>query len=306
MERGGRGRRALALVAAGCGSSSKSGSGGTTTNGVNLPTSIGKGEGAQPDRVARLLRSRFAKQFESADRLQDPPQVRRLVERDGRADARRRRRRRPVRPGLGLRRREPAADHRRRRPAGERQPDPELEATSSRASSRRRTTRSTASTTASRCSGARTCCSTTRTKVKPGADDWAALYDPKYKGQITVPNNPIQIADAAFYLMHSQPEPRHQRPVRAEQEAVRRDGRAAQAAAAADQEVLGLRLRRARACSRTATPSLGAIWPVRRRSRCRRRTCRSRRSSRRRARPAGPTRGCSPRRRRIRTAPTCG
>jgi putative spermidine/putrescine transport system substrate-binding protein len=43
-------------------------------------------------------------------------------------------------------------------------------------------------------------------KVKPGVNDWAALYDPKYKGQITVPNNPIQIADAAFYLMHSQPD----------------------------------------------------------------------------------------------------
>ena len=42
-------------------------------------------------------------------------------------------------------------------------------------------------------------------KVKPGATDWAALYDPKYKGQITIPNNPIQIADAAFYLMHSKP-----------------------------------------------------------------------------------------------------
>ena len=35
---------------------------------------------------------------------------------------------------------------------------------------------------------------------------WAALYDPKYKGQITIPNNPIQIADAAFYLMQSQPD----------------------------------------------------------------------------------------------------
>jgi putative spermidine/putrescine transport system substrate-binding protein len=45
-----------------------------------------------------------------------------------------------------------------------------------------------------------------KTKVKPGPTSWAALYDPKYKGQITIPNNPIQIADAAFYLMHSQPD----------------------------------------------------------------------------------------------------
>jgi putative spermidine/putrescine transport system substrate-binding protein len=42
-------------------------------------------------------------------------------------------------------------------------------------------------------------------KVKPGPTNWNALYDPKHKGQITVPNNPIQIADAAFYLMHSKP-----------------------------------------------------------------------------------------------------
>ena len=42
-------------------------------------------------------------------------------------------------------------------------------------------------------------------KIKPGVNDWKALYDPKYKGQITIPNNPIQIADAAFYLQHSQP-----------------------------------------------------------------------------------------------------
>ena len=39
-----------------------------------------------------------------------------------------------------------------------------------------------------------------------GRDRWGALYDPKYKGQITIPNNPIQIADAAFYLMHSKPD----------------------------------------------------------------------------------------------------
>lgn len=44
------------------------------------------------------------------------------------------------------------------------------------------------------------------TKIKPGPTSWEALYDPKYKGQITIPNNPIQIADAAFYLQHSQPD----------------------------------------------------------------------------------------------------
>ena len=34
---------------------------------------------------------------------------------------------------------------------------------------------------------------------------WQVLYDPKYTGQITVPDNPIQIADAALYLMKHQP-----------------------------------------------------------------------------------------------------
>ena len=33
---------------------------------------------------------------------------------------------------------------------------------------------------------------------------WQVLYDPKYSGQITVPDNPIQIADAALYLMKHQ------------------------------------------------------------------------------------------------------
>ena len=41
-------------------------------------------------------------------------------------------------------------------------------------------------------------------KVKPAPTSWAVLYDAKYKGKITVPDNPIQIADAALYLMKTQ------------------------------------------------------------------------------------------------------
>jgi putative spermidine/putrescine transport system substrate-binding protein len=37
-------------------------------------------------------------------------------------------------------------------------------------------------------------------KVKPAPTSWSAIYSPKYKGKLTVPNNPIQIADAALYL----------------------------------------------------------------------------------------------------------
>jgi putative spermidine/putrescine transport system substrate-binding protein len=42
-------------------------------------------------------------------------------------------------------------------------------------------------------------------KVKPAPRSWAAIYDPKYKGRVTVPDNPIQIADAALYLMKTKP-----------------------------------------------------------------------------------------------------
>ena len=34
---------------------------------------------------------------------------------------------------------------------------------------------------------------------------WSVLYDPAYKGKITVPDNPIQIADAALYLEKTKP-----------------------------------------------------------------------------------------------------
>jgi putative spermidine/putrescine transport system substrate-binding protein len=42
-------------------------------------------------------------------------------------------------------------------------------------------------------------------KVKPAPTSWGALYDSKYKGRVTVPNNPIQIADVALYLSKTKP-----------------------------------------------------------------------------------------------------
>jgi putative spermidine/putrescine transport system substrate-binding protein len=42
-------------------------------------------------------------------------------------------------------------------------------------------------------------------KVKPKPTSWSVLYSPKYKGKITVPDNPIQIADAALYLSKAKP-----------------------------------------------------------------------------------------------------
>jgi putative spermidine/putrescine transport system substrate-binding protein len=42
-------------------------------------------------------------------------------------------------------------------------------------------------------------------KVKPAPTSWSSIYTSKYKGKITVPNNPIQIADAALYLQKTKP-----------------------------------------------------------------------------------------------------
>jgi putative spermidine/putrescine transport system substrate-binding protein len=42
-------------------------------------------------------------------------------------------------------------------------------------------------------------------KVKPAPKSWSVLYSPKFKGKITVPDNPIQIADAALYLSKTKP-----------------------------------------------------------------------------------------------------
>jgi putative spermidine/putrescine transport system substrate-binding protein len=42
-------------------------------------------------------------------------------------------------------------------------------------------------------------------KVKPAPTSWAAIYDETYKSLVTVPDNAIQIADAALYLSHKDP-----------------------------------------------------------------------------------------------------
>ena len=42
-------------------------------------------------------------------------------------------------------------------------------------------------------------------KVSPAPTGWSDIYSGKYKGKLTVPNNPIQIADAALYLQQTKP-----------------------------------------------------------------------------------------------------
>lgn len=44
-----------------------------------------------------------------------------------------------------------------------------------------------------------------RSKVKPAPTSWGAIYGSKHRGQITIPNDPMQIADAALYLMTAKP-----------------------------------------------------------------------------------------------------
>ena len=45
-------------------------------------------------------------------------------------------------------------------------------------------------------------------KVKPAPDSWSAVWDDasKYKGKVTAYDSPIYIADAALYLMATQPD----------------------------------------------------------------------------------------------------
>ncbi|HWH55048.1 MAG TPA: ABC transporter substrate-binding protein [Gaiellaceae bacterium] len=42
--------------------------------------------------------------------------------------------------------------------------------------------------------------------VKAKPTSWAVIYGPQYKGRVTVPDNPIQIADAALYLSKTKPD----------------------------------------------------------------------------------------------------
>jgi putative spermidine/putrescine transport system substrate-binding protein len=41
--------------------------------------------------------------------------------------------------------------------------------------------------------------------VKPAPTSWGVIYGPAYRGAVTVPANPIQIADVALYLSKTQP-----------------------------------------------------------------------------------------------------
>ena len=71
---------------------------------------------------------------------------------------------------------------------------------------------------------------------------WSVIYNPKYKGQVTVPDNPIQIADAALYLKTAKPSLGITDPYELTQTQFQAAVEPARRAAPADREVLGPRL----------------------------------------------------------------
>ena len=90
-------------------------------------------------------------------------------------------------------------------------------------------------------------------KVKPAPTSWSVLYDPKYKGQITIPDNAIQIADAALYLSKTKPELGITDPYELNQKQFDATVALLKHAAAAAEEALEPSPRTRSTCSRTGT-----------------------------------------------------
>ncbi len=134
---------------------------------------------------------------------------------------------------------------------------------------------------------------------------WTAIYDPANKGKISIPGQPDPDRRRRAVPLEDAAGARDQGPVRARPEAVRRRGRAAEAAEAAAEEVLGagvrsdrpVQERRLHARRLVAVPALGP---------------QGRQGAGRRGEPEGGRDGLARhvdavrRRRSIRTAPTCG
>jgi putative spermidine/putrescine transport system substrate-binding protein len=192
---------ALAFMAAGCGSSKKS-SGGTTTNASNLPTSIGKGEGklsliawegyTQPDWVKPFekqtgckVSSKYAgSSDEMVTLMRQGGGQYDMVSASGDASVRLIRGGdvQPMNPKL----------------------IPDFKNFIGALKSPAHNTVDGVHYGISLQWGPNTLLYSTQ-KVKPAPTSWSVLYNPKYKGQITIPDNAIQIADAALYLSKSQP-----------------------------------------------------------------------------------------------------
>ena len=99
-------------------------------------------------------------------------------------------------------------------------------------------------------------------KVKPKPHSWGVLYSSKYKGKITVPDNPIQIADAALYLSKTKPSLGIKDPYELNQSTVQ-GGRSTllKKQTTAREEVLGVGRRRDRPVQERRCWIVGASWP---------------------------------------------
>ena len=221
------------------------------------------------------------------DRLPGQRQDRQHLRRDGHADAHR-----PVRRRVGVRRRDAAPDRRRRRRAGQHRPDPELRGRLRGPQGQAVQLGRRAVPTACRTAAARTCSCGATDEVKPAPDSWSVVFDESspYKGKVTAYDSPIYIADAALYLKATQPDLGIDERLRARRQAVRRRRRPAQEAARDHRRVLvGLhqgagrvhqrRLRRRHDVAGHREPARG------------RQGADQDHAARRRARPAGRTRG---------------
>ena len=98
-------------------------------------------------------------------------------------------------------------------------------------------------------------------EVKPTPTSWGAVFDPaemeKYKGKITAYDSPIYIADAALYLMNTEPDSGDHEPLRARRGTVQRRDRSARRRRTSTSVSIGPTTRRRSRRSRTATASSG-------------------------------------------------
>ncbi len=143
--------------------------------------------------------------------------------------------------------------------------------------------------------GSRTRCCTTRKSVTPAPTSWEAIYSPAVQGPGHGARQPDPDRRRRAVSVEEAAEPRHHRSVRAHRSAARRRG---EACSKQQKPLIKKYWTRRRGRDRTVQErrrsdrgGVAAIRPTRSKPT----TCRSRNSSRRRARPAGRTRGCSPR-----------
>jgi len=106
-----------------------------------------------------------------------------------------------------------------------------------------------------------------RARLEPGQvhdapTSWSAIYSRANSGKITVPDNPIQIADAALYLSKTKPSLGIKDPYELTSSQLAAAVDLPQAAAPARQEVLGARERRDRRVHERRRHDPARAWPL--------------------------------------------